>query len=363
MKRGLAFDDVSLIPQYSDRESRRDPNCISLKHTFGSELNKITLDIPIISANMDTVTGPEMCEAMSISGGLGVLHRYYTSLEDHLKDIREAYLKIISAGSNDYLAVSVHAHTQKKSLEPFLEALQLLDDDFHDTVIPKLILCLDLAHGHHKLSKDTCEVIWKSMPGVTIMAGNVATYEGCKFLVEECGVSLVKAGISSGHACSTFIQTGFGVPQLTCIEECTRVSSEFGLISDGGIKTSGDISKALGAGADAVMTGRLLAGTVEAPGKIIKDVKGMKFKEYRGSASRECKLSSGSEDRNVEGVSMLVPYNGTTVKEVLENLTDGLKSSLSYGGSANIKEFQENAQFMEITHHGYVGGTPFGLNG
>ena len=184
------------------------------------------------------------------------------------------------------------------------------------------------------------------------MAGNIATYTGALALA-QIGVDSVRVGIGGGSICSTRIQTGHGMPTLASVFECVQVKEKFPdlkIIADGGIKTSGDMVKALAAGADFVMVGSLLAGTAEAPGDIVfKD--GEKYKSYRGMASKDAQMDWRGKTSSLEGVATVIPYKGQ-VFPVLSGLENGIRSGLSYSGARNLQELRENARFIRQTASG-----------
>lgn len=212
------------------------------------------------------------------------------------------------------------------------------------------IILIDVAHGHHKNVKNMIQKLREVLPErIDIIAGNISTEESAIDLC-EWGADGLRVGIGGGSLCTTRIQTGHGVPNVTSIIDCVK-GSKVPVMADGGIRTSGDIAKALSIGADCVMLGSLLAGTKESPGKIITKGDGMLSKKYRGSASLETKSSHGQSTRHVEGESTLIPYKGS-VDIIIEKLTDGVKSALSYSGSNNIKNFHLKSEIVEITPSG-----------
>jgi IMP dehydrogenase/GMP reductase len=302
LDKALSFDDVLLVPMRSDIYSRKD---ISISTELFSGYS---LRIPIISANMPSVTGPKLAVKMWNLGGLSILHRFNTVYEA----VRE-YSFVKSYGAFCGVSLGVGDDTDER-MDRLYEA-------------GARFFCLDVAHGHHdrvveKLNK------YKSMyPGVSFIAGNVATYLGCYDLA-EAGADAIKIGIGPGAACTTREVTGFGVPQVSAIMECSLVKKDFPevrLIADGGIKNSGDIVKALAFGADSVMVGRLLAGVDEAP-----------FPgEYFGNASSKVR-----DYRAPEGVHGTIERSGN-LEDVIKNLTWGIKSGLSYAGCNSIYDLHE----------------------
>jgi len=330
-KVAYTFDDVLLVPQHSQIESRAQVD-------LSTRLGRMKLRLPILSANMDTVTESRMAIAMYKNGGAGVLHRF-ANVEDQknwLSELGEEKVKpkIVSIGYDFKLA----------DIADFVE-------DYDVDAI-----CLDVAHGDHVKTIECLETIRARFPDLDIIAGNVATGSAAVRLV-EAGANIIKVGIGPGSVCSTRVMTGHGVPQLSAIIEVYESLREFGLghqveiIADGGIKTSGDIVKALAAGANAVMLGSLLAGTEESPGDVIVQ-DGHAYKSYRGMASYDVqKEKRAGRKPRVEGVSAKVPFRGS-VDLTLHSLDGGIRSGLSYSGARNITELQEVAEFVVITQNG-----------
>ncbi len=232
------------------------------------------------------------------------------------------------------------------------------------------VIVVDIAHGHSENAINTVHMIKKAFPDCELIAGNVATGEGARDLI-KAGVDAVKVGVGSGSICITRVVTGSGVPQLTAVLDSVKVARDYGIpvISDGGIRNSGDMTKALAAGASSVMVGSLFGGTDESPGKtLVKN--GKKFKMYRGMASFYASLGRkyreegpevvDSDDLNdyvPEGVEAMVPYKGSVV-EIVRQLAGGLRSGLSYCGAKTIPEMQKNAEFIKMTSAGYIESQP-----
>lgn len=460
VKAAITFDDVLLIPKYSDVLSRKDVN-VKTKLT-----RNISINNPIVSSNMDTVTETTMAIAMARNGGIGILHRFL-SVEDQvamvkavkraesfqitdpwtarpdatLEDLENLMLEkgvhsiIVTDKDNKLLGIVTtrdmrfvaqgtpvssfmtpreklvtgppdctmaqakdilsqhrleklplvdaqnnlvglmtskdiinHLHRPYASLdslgrlmvgaavgvkEGFLERAKALIDAGVD------VLVVDIAHGHSKLAMDTTKALKAHFPKVDVIAGNVATAAAVKDLIES-GADAVKVGVGPGSICITRIVTGCGVPQLTAVLECAREAQKHGvpIIADGGLRNSGDITKALAAGASTVMLGSLLAGTDESPGQtIIKD--GKKVKVIRGMAGYGANMSD-RQRRNVkddifdvvpEGVEAVVPYRGG-VSGIIKQLVGGVCSGLSYCGAHNISELHVNAEFTRISGAG-----------
>ncbi|UCG92570.1 MAG: guanosine monophosphate reductase [candidate division WOR-3 bacterium] len=325
----ITFDDVLLVPQYSDIKSRSEV-------TLTSELSEgMELRVPIISAPMDTVCGRLMATRLAEFGALGIVHRYNT-IETQTTIVAEASdggLKNVGA------AIGITGD--------YIERAAALIDAGATT------LCLDVAHGDHVLMHvGAHNIIDKFGDKAHIMAGNIATYTGALALA-QLGVDSIRVGIGGGSICSTRIQTGHGMPTLASVFECVQVKEKFPdlkIVADGGIKTSGDMVKALAAGADFVMVGSLLAGTAEAPGEIVyKD--GEKYKSYRGMASKDAQMDWRGKTSSLEGVATVIPYKGQ-VFPVLSGLENGIRSGLSYSGARNLQELRENARFIRQTASG-----------
>lgn len=475
-KKGLTFDDVLLVPSRSNIASRNDV----LTSTFLTQ--SIRLNIPIASANMDTVTEEAMAIAMAENGGIGIIHRfmsieqqakqilnvkrcqgfivenpYEINLEASTNDARilmkkekvgglvvkdvqnrfvglltsrdllltpseQTYVKDVMTERSKLIVASpgiTPEEARKILYEHRVEKLPVIDKNGNlvglitaqDVVKPELhpnatldekgrlrvgaaigvtageldrakalidagvdVIVLDIAHGHAEHCIEMIKKIKNHFPFIQVIAGNVATRAGA-FDLAEAGADAIKVGIGPGAICTTRIVTGFGVPQLTAIMDCVQgvrdSSHDIPIIADGGIKVSGDMVKALAAGADVVMIGSLFAGTEEAPGSaVIRD--GQKFKIVRGMASLGAAIGrkrigrgedESAEDQEdwdkvvPEGVEAVVPYRGK-VEEVLFQLVGGLRSGLSYGGGKSIKEMQEKAEFVEITPAGYRESRP-----
>jgi len=327
-KEAVTYDDMLLVPQYSDIKSRSEVS-------IGSTLKGVEYQLPIMSSPMDTVSESEMLVAMDKAGGLGVLHRYNT-IDEQLRLANEAFAR----GVSDFaVAVGVTGD--------YLERAQALVDTGVKT------FCLDVAHGHHTLMKDALTTLRKKFgSSITIIAGNVCTLEGVNDLA-DWGADAVRANIGGGSICSTRIVTGHGLPGLQTIFDCARTDRDVKIIADGGIKTSGDIVKALAAGADFVMCGSLLAGTEESPGLVITMPDGTRMKEYRGMASKDAQMSWRNRSSTPEGVASYIPYKGSVV-DILGDLEGGIRSGLSYTGARNLAELQNKAQWSRQTSAGTV---------
>jgi IMP dehydrogenase len=471
IKEGLTFDDVLLIPKRSPIISRSQTN---LKTKLS---RNITLNIPLVSANMDTVTESGMAIALAREGGIGIIHRFMT-IEDQVDEVlkvkrsesviieqpytikpdmsvqdadnlmlqygvsgllveennrklagiitrrditfetnykskisdlmsknvitakegitieqakevlhnhRIEKLPVVDSSnrivglitSKDILKMDQYPYASKDKKGrllvgaavgvkgDYLERTEALLDAGSDTVV------VDIAHGHSENAINAVLMIKKAFPNCELIAGNVATREGTKDLI-KAGVDAVKVGVGSGSICITRVITGSGVPQLTAIIDSVKVAKEHEVpvISDGGVRTSGDATKALAAGSSSVMIGSLFGGTDESPGKtMIKN--GKKFKMYRGMASfyaslgrryreRGPQVVDSSDDLNdyvPEGVEAMVPYKGSVV-EIIRQLVGGLRSGLSYCGAKTILEMHNNAEFIKMTSAGYMESQP-----
>lgn len=341
----LTFDDVLLVPQ----KSAILPRDVNLRTRL---TKKIFLDIPLLSSPMDTVTEAAMAIAMGKEGGMGVIHKNMDA------DAQvEAVKQVKQAGHMVAAAVSVGEKAIRRA-EALIEAR--VD-----------VIVVDSAHGHSKGVLDMVEYMKKTYPHLPIIAGNVATAEATKDLI-QAGADAVKVGIGPGSICTTRIVAGIGVPQLSAIMTCAAEARKHGIpiIADGGIRYSGDIVKALAAGASAVMMGGALAGTDEAPGEII-EVNGVKMKVYRGMGSLEA-MQLGSKDRYLqesitetkklvpEGIVGKVRYKGS-VDQVVYQLLGGLRAGLGYCGAETIEELPDKAQFVQITNAGNRESHPHNL--
>lgn len=457
-KRGLTFDDVLLIPAHSDVL----PRDVDVRTHL---TQNVTLNIPVMSAGMDTVTEAEMAIAMAREGGIGVIHKnmsideqarevklvkrsehgiivdpIYLAPDNTLSDADELMNKYhisgvpitengklvgiitnrdmrfetdLSRPISDIMTskglITAPEHTTMEEAKRILQAhriekLPLVDDNGHlkglitirdiekmrkypnsnkdsdgrlkvaaaigvtsdveDRVEALLdakadVLVIDTAHGHSEGVLQTIRRLRKAFPHLELIAGNVATYDATKALI-EAGVSAVKVGIGPGSICTTRVIAGIGVPQITAIYDCAKAAEGTGIpiIADGGIQYSGDIAKALGAGASCVMLGNLLAGTEEAPGEMII-YQGKNYKSYRGMGSLGA-MQAGSKDRYFqqnakklvpEGIEGRIPYKGH-VSDVLFQLIGGLRASMGYCGAKDIKAMNEDTQFIQITGAG-----------
>ena len=462
----LTFDDVLLVPKYSVITSRSQTN-ISTKLS-----RNISLNIPLLSANMDTVTESSMAVAMAREGGMGIIHRFLTIEEEanevlrtkrsgsvmienpytimYNKTITDAYNHISEKDVSGLLVVDEDSklvgiltdrdlqfgstsdnlvsdvmtkdvvtakpgitHDGAKEIlhKHRIEKLPLVDDsnmikglitsrdisdvdnyplaskdvkgrplvgaavgvknDFMERAEALLdaevdVLVVDIAHGHSENAINAVKNLKKAFPNCELIAGNVATAQGTKDLI-SAGVDAVKVGVGSGSICITRVITGSGVPQLTAVMDCAKIGqdNDIPIISDGGTRTSGDVTKALAAGASTVMLGGILGGTDESPGSLLSK-NGKRFKLYRGMASlaasigRKTKEGVDVDDINdyvAEGVEAMVPYKGG-VPDILKQLSGGLRSGLSYCGATTIPQMQNNAEFIKMSRAGFTESQP-----
>ena len=328
MNSTLSYDDVLLKPQYSDIKSRAE---IDISTDLGNEL---FLDIPVISSPMDTVTEGGMAMALGSYGAVGIVHRY-NSIEGQIRHIDAA--KSRGGNINVGAAVGVTGDYIDRASAAFESGATFL--------------CIDVAHGHHILMKSALHELRKIFgDNIHIMAGNIATLEGLNDLA-DWGATSVRCNIGGGSICSTRIQTGHGIPGLQTILDCAQTDRNVTIIADGGIKNSGDIVKALAAGADAVMCGSLFAGTTEAPGELFREANGNAWKSYRGMASKESQADWKGKYSSLEGIASRVPYQGK-VSVVLEDLERGIRSGFSYTGARTLEDLQAKAEFLQQTTSG-----------
>ena len=327
IKEGLAFEDVLLKPRYSSIKSRSE---INLSSAFN---DRHALSLPIIAAPMDTVSESNMAAAMDQCGGMAIIHRY-NSIGEQCKHVEG-----LPADAMVGAAIGVSGDYMERATELYRAGCRFL--------------CIDIAHGHHVLMKDALTNLRQTFGSeVTIMAGNIATLQGYNDLA-DWGADAIRVGIGGGSICSTRIQTGHGMPTLQSVMECSASDRNATLVADGGIRTSGDIVKALAAGADFVMLGSLLAGTTEAPGRLLKQGDGSMRKVYRGMASKEAQIDWRGHTASVEGVTSSVPLKGP-VAGILKDLERGIRSGLSYSGARNLSEFRSFATFVKQTSAGAV---------
>jgi len=338
----ITFDDIYIDAQYSEVPSRSD---VSLK----SDLGKFQLSLPVISANMPNVTEWKMAVEMAKSGGMGILHRF-KSIEENVEDFNLAIQGLIPISGNEYFQVGVSIgikDEEKKRFEKLYE-------------VGARIFCIDVAHGHTKMMKDMINWVHDNcrQDRPVIIAGNIASGYAALDLA-EWGADVVKVGIGPGKVCRTRSNTGVGKPQFSALMEIHNALTGAGtgvkIIADGGIKTSGDIAKAL-IFADAVMVGAVLAGTSETPGKAFPEpgtdlTNRTYYKVYGGSASMENKVASGKKAIFVEGEMLKIPLKGHA-KYLLREIRDGLQSALSLSGVSNLKDYKKKVKWYSMSGEG-----------
>ena len=335
MNEALTYDDVLLVPSYNHWESRK---VVDTRVT--DRIGLLNLDIPVMTSNMDTITESGMANFIRSKGGIGVLHRFM-SVEDNVKLLKECNLPVfVSVGCSD----------------DDLQRAEALRDSGAG------FFCIDVAHAHAKYVGRTLKNLREMLGKETcIMAGNVATYAGADYLA-SCGADIVKVGIGGGSVCTTRIKTGFGVPNLTAIKDCSRVDRS--VVADGGIRNPGDVVKALAFGADFVMIGSMLAGTRPTPGNVIirttDDGPELRVKMYRGMASNEVHddYHGGlAEWKTSEGISVEVEYRESE-ETIIADIVGGLRSGMTYAGASSIRELQRKLDYVRITNAARIENLP-----
>jgi len=349
------FDDVLLVPAYSEVV----PNQVSLKTNL---TKNIALNTPILSAAMDTVTESAMAIAMAQAGGIGFIHKNMTVSAQAAEvqkvkafDFDKTRFPNAITDKNGKLLVGVAVGVAKNLMER-TQALVSAGVD---------VVTLDSAHGHSQGIINAVAQLRKAFPKLEIIAGNIVTASAAQALV-DAGANAVKVGVGPGSICTTRVVAGVGVPQLTAINNVYEQlkNQEIGIIADGGIKHSGEITKAIAAGAHCVMLGSLLAGTDESPGEIIVQ-DGKKYKSYVGMGSLVA-MERGSKDRYFqedkkklvpEGIEALKPYKGS-VSAIIFQLIGGLRSGMGYCGAKTIDALRNNAKFVKISNAGLIESHP-----
>ena len=339
MKYAYTFDDIQIIPKYSEVESRSQCN-LTTRFT-----RQYKLGTPLVASPMDTVTEDNMAISIAGHGGVGIIHRFM-SIEKQANQVRKVKQqeKLVSA------AIGATGDFKERAQELVNAGV--------------IVLLIDVAHGNTKQVHDSISWCKQNLPHyVDIITGNVATYDGAKNLA-KWGADGIRVGIGNGSLCETRIRTGVGIPQVTALIESIRAVEESGIdvpiIADGGIRMTGDVAKALSLGADTVMVGSLLAGTRESPGEIHR--MGMwpneqLFKKYRGSASAEVKQVHGLEEKNVEGNSKLIPYKGKS-ERIISDINDGVRSAMSYVNAKDMSDFHAKCDHVLITQNGLIEAKP-----
>jgi len=342
MKQYLTYDDVLLLPNYSAVTPSKTDTATRLT-------KKIALKIPVVASPMDTVCEKEMGLAIGRLGGYGIIHRNM-SIARQADQLAAVLRQGVAAGA----AVGIGPDMQAR-------VATLVKAGAKE-------ICVDSAHGHTKHVGEATRWI-KNRFKIEVISGNVATKAGTEFLFSQ-GADAVKVGMGPGSICTTRVMSGMGVPQLSAVLDCVRAAKKFKktIIADGGIKTSGDMVKALAAGADAVMLGSLLAGTDKAPGKEIM-VKGIKFKYYRGMGSTAA-MEKGSAERYgqekgakkfiPEGIEAMVKYKGKLADWLFEFI-GGLRAGMAYLGAKNLRELRLKAKFIQITPAGWNESQPHSI--
>jgi len=399
MKTYLTYDDVNIVPKYSELESR---DKVDLTTRF---TKNTVLSIPIVASPMDTICEEDMAKEMMDWGGVGVIHRFQ-SIKDQARMMRslhyewDKYFTPLSGNDNEeertidkewdewYKSVKHWNHPPTKSdwkdlKDRFYWTDSLIRDekiwskrplcaaigvtgDYKERAQELVkngcnVLFIDIAHGHHLLLKNVVKELKNEFGrDVEVIGGSIATPEAARALC-EWGVDGIRVGIGNGSLCETRIRTGVGLPQITVLSDVCSVADNYSVpcIADGGVRYVGDVAKGLGAGADSVMLGSIIAGTKETPGEIIKQGEWPNeklYKKYRGSASLDSKADRG-ESKNVEGNSKIIPYKGKVIR-IISDIRDGLGSSFSYVGASDVLDFQSRCEFVRVTSAGTIEAKP-----
>lgn len=345
----LTYDDIQLVPAYSNISSRKNIDLTT------QVTKRYGLRMPLVASCMDTVCESEMAITIAELGGVGCIHRFM-SIEHQAKEIAI----VATALNNNTIKEFWNVQDSKWKFTPSIPIMAAVgaNGDFQERAIALVnaganIILIDVAHGHHENVKQAIATLRKALPThVDLIAGNIASAQAAKDL-EAWNADGLRVGVGGGSLCTTRLKTGFGVPNVSCLQEIIAVTN-LPVMADGGIRTSGDIAKALALGSSCVMLGSLIAGTKEAPGQIIEKSTGL-YKRYRGAASLETKMAHNQEQRNVEGESTVIPFKGGA-KFVIEGLLDGVRSAFSYGGANNIEAFKPN--YVQVTNAGLAEAKP-----
>jgi IMP dehydrogenase len=342
---GLTYDEVLIVPQYSEVRSRNDVD-LAVELAPG-----LTLTSPIIPSNMDTVVSVELCVRLHELGGIGNLHQFQ-SIEKQVLELKE----VKSRGAKVAASTGV--------TKDYIDRARALIENGVDLII------FDTPHAHHILTIEAVKAFRKEFGAFPLIAGNIATPEAAEDLI-KAGVDGVKVGVGPGAACLTRVNAGSGYPQLSAVLAVGEVTKKYGksLIADGGIKTPGNFAKAIGAGGTIAMMGSVLAGVDEAPSDLVER-DGKRYKTYRGSSSEEAKMARSKNDQNyknaaneyVEGAAGLVKYQGS-LESFVQRFNMGLRSAMSYSGARTITEFHENVKFVQISPVGILESGAHGLVG
>lgn len=341
MRQALTYDDIQLIPNFSDVQTRQGINLTTRVS------RNWTINIPIVGSCMDTVTEYEMAATLMEMGGVGCIHRFM-SIEEQVNQVK----KLSSFRDGDITLSHLPIMAAVGVVGDYLDRAVALEEAGCN------IILVDVAHGHHANMEVALAELKANLEDFTdVIAGNIASAEAAEDLI-AWGADGLRVGIGGGSLCTTRVKTGFGVPNVTSIMDVFKVAedADVPIMADGGIKSSGDIAKALAVGADCVMVGSLLAGTKESPGAILETPGGL-FKRYRGSASLETKITHNQKQRNVEGESTTIPFKGG-VKFILAGLVDGVRSAFSYAGADNIYDYYSRADFNVVTPAGLAEAKP-----
>lgn len=350
IKEGYTFDDLLLVPAHS--------TVVPAHVDLSTQLTpRLRLKLPILSAAMDTVTEAAMASALAKAGGLGILHKNMSiqAQADMVRTVKTTSVNHPDQAALDDQGRLVVGAAVGVSSETMDRVKALVDAEVD-------VIAVDSAHGHSQGVIATIAALHAAFPTLTLIGGNIVTAEAAHDLI-KAGASILKVGVGPGSICTTRIVAGVGVPQITAVNDVYQVAKAAGVsvIADGGIKFSGDIVKALAAGADAVMLGGLLAGCEETPGDVI-DVYGKKVKTYMGMGSLTA-MQKGSSDRYFqggqkelsklvpEGIEATVPYKGP-IADVLYQMMGGLRSGMGYCGCANLSDLKTKARFVKITNAG-----------
>lgn len=319
----LTYGDVFIIPAYSEFSSRS-------KIDTSAKLGTLSLDVPVISANMETVTGSEMAISMRQSGGIGALHRY-----GEIKENVSEYLQVKALGLECIVSVGVNEESKDRAKALYEAGARYF--------------IIDIAHGHSLMMKEMVTYLKKEYPNMFLIGGNVATPEAVQDL-EAWGCDAVKVGIAGGMVCTTKNVTGVHVPMFSCLYSCSSAATK-PIIADGGIKEYADAAKALGL-ADFVMCGGMFAGCKEAPGERVGGKK-----VYRGMASRDSAMTSKEivlryqktgHEPTPEGKEILINATDVSAKKVVKELQGALRSTFSYCNAKNLEEYQSKVSFGTI---------------